>query len=134
LAKSKLLLRRYLSLKAARNPILRFKERFQHQTLPYLIEQGLEAYHQYAFGALRQLGSGYEFTAYYLRALQSADPTLDLDAIALHFDTISQIAKALILKGARMVNRKAAKDVSADFDEMARCWDEAMAALSDRFA
>lgn len=134
LARSQLLLRRYVGLKPAQNPILRFKESFHHHTLPLLIEQGLEAYHQYAFGSLRQMGSCYEFTAYYLRALEAADQTLDLENIAKRFDTISQIAKALILKGARMVNRKTAKDLSSDFDEMARCWDEAMTELSDRFA
>ena len=131
--KAKERLNHYLAQLPKNNPITRFKEGFA-QELVYLCEQGLESYHHYAFGSLRQLGSGYEFTAYFLRALQEAEGHDRLESIAAMFDEISVTAKTLILKGARMVNRKNIKDVSADFDSMAQHWDNAMAALKEQLA
>ncbi len=107
------------------NPIEKFGYAFESQMVE-LCEQGLDIYHQYAFGSLRQLGSGYEFTAYCLRQLQIAEGHNQYEAAANELDGISQLAKALILKGARMVNRKALKNVSADFAEMAQSWQSAM--------
>ena len=131
--KARALLTHYMSLLPKSNPIGRFKTGFADE-LAYLCEQGLETYHHYAFGSLRQLGSGYEFTAYFLRELQKAEGHNRLEPIAAMFDDISVTAKTLILKGARMVNRKNIKDVSADFDSMAQHWDNAMAALKEQLA
>ena len=133
LAHAKALAKHYVALLPEVNPIRRFKDSFNAE-MEGLCEEGLEVYHQYAFGSLRQLGSCFEFSAYFLRRLQASDRQNHLDHVAAHFDQISSVAKALIMKGARMVNRKTLKDVSGDFDNMAQQWDAAMDALRDEFA
>ena len=122
------LAQRYSCALPTENPISCFSQVIQSD-VEWLMGQGLDVYHRYAFGSLRQMGSCFELTAHYCRWLQGVETEPTLSEIAAHFDDISQIAKALILKGARMVNRQKSKDLSTDLEDAADHWDIAMSAL-----
>ena len=122
------LARRYSCALPAENPIRRFSQVIQSD-VEWLRGQGLDAYHRYAFGSLRQMGSCFELTAHYCRWLQAVETEPALNDIARNFDDISMTAKTLILKGARMVNRQKSKDLAADLEDAADNWDIATSAL-----
>jgi hypothetical protein len=114
------------------NPLLGFSGHFIEQ-IPRLKEQGLPAYHAFAFATVRQCGSGFELAAAYLRWLEARLPHGYAEA-AEHFEAISASCKALILKGARaMVSSKPA-EFKPIFDEMAEHWQAAMTSLEARQA
>ena len=124
------LAQRYISALPTENPISCFSQVIQSD-VEWLMGQGLDAYHRYAFGSLRQLGSCFELTARYCRWLQGDEAEPGLSEIATHFDDISLTAKTLILKGARMVNKQKSKDLSSDLEDAADHWDIAMGALRE---
>lgn len=113
------------------NPVARFAARFPRE-LERLREEGLGAYHAYAFASSRQLGSAFELAGAYLRWL-GQNGVDGLDESAAHCDTISTTAKSLILKGARAVNARRPADVAPMMDAMASAWDGIMGALAPRF-
>lgn len=122
------LLRKHVNWRVTDNPVQRFRVRLGHD-LPAIAQQGMEHYHAWVFGTLRQLGAASELSALYLRWL---DPTeaARFESCAAAFSEISAISKSLLLKIARAVNAKRALDASASFDEMAHAWDRASAGLS----
>jgi uncharacterized protein DUF1839 len=121
------LLRKHVNWRPQDNPVQRFRLRFDHD-LPAIAQQGMEYYHAWVFGTLRQLGAASELSALYLRWL---DPTAAarFAPSAAAFSDISVISKSLLLKSARAVNAKRALDATASFDEMAHAWDRATAGL-----
>lgn len=121
-AMSKALLSRHLARRPVDNPVARFAERFARE-LPELQKQGLAYYHVWAFATVRQLGAAAELMALYLRWLGIHEPA------AAHYDTISQGAKAFILKAARAVNTRKPFDPSETFATWARAWDAAIGEL-----
>ncbi|MCE9573024.1 MAG: DUF1839 family protein [Deltaproteobacteria bacterium] len=118
--KSRALWKRHLGRRPATNPIERFGARFQAD-LPTMQARGLDYYHAFAFGTLRQLGSAFELCAQNLRWLDGAGVTDLADGIAA-FETVSSTAKTFILKAARAVNAKRALDAAPVFAEMAAAW------------
>lgn len=121
------LLRKHLAWRPERNPIQRFGESFMAD-LPVLQDRGLNYYHAWAFGTVRQFGAAFELAARYLRWLQGitgVDHAVSVDA----FEQISAGHKALILKVARAVNAKRAFDGAPVFAEMAQHWQRGMNAL-----
>jgi hypothetical protein len=125
------LLRKHLARRPKENPITRFRKRFDSD-LEQLKTEGLPAYHLYAFASIRQLGSGFDIAAYYLRWLEKRGEH-DLEPIAREFDVISSSAKSLILKGARAVNSKKAADLSSLTQSIETAWDTGMTALVSRY-
>ncbi len=121
-AMSRPLLARHLARRPVDNPVTRFAERFARE-LPELQKQGLAHYHVWAFATVRQLGAAAELMALYLRWLGIHEPA------ATQYDTISQGAKAFILKAARAVNSKKPFDPAETFASWARAWDAAIGEL-----
>lgn len=110
------------------NPLRRFAARFEAD-LPTLRERGLDHYHAWAFVSTRQCGAAYSLVASWLAwwAPQATSPAMDSAVQA--FAQIGQDAKTLILKGARATTSSKPVDLSAQFEQMALCWDQGMAAL-----
>lgn len=115
------LLARHLERRPVENPIRRFGANLSAE-LDGLHELGIDQYHAWAFAHTRQLGSGFELAASYLRWLQPQVET-DLSALATDCDTICDSSKSLILKGARAVARRKAIDANEMFEAMASSWD-----------
>ena len=124
---ARVLLARHLGRRPADNPVSRFGQRFADD-LPSITKEGLAHYHAWAFATVRQLGAAFELAALHIEWLD--DPTLA--PAAASFTTISQTAKAFILKAARAVNAKRALDAAPMFDEMAGAWQAGMDTLSAR--
>lgn len=122
------LLRRYLARRPAVNPFRVYAGQVQDD-LAYLIEQGEEVYHRYIFATVRQCGSGFDFTARYLAWLADGD-LAGYDEVAGVFARISDTAKMLILKTARVVHGKKLRDVRPNVEAMADAWDEGIAQLT----
>lgn len=124
------LLRKHFAWRPARNPILRFGERLAAD-LPMLQERGLDYYHAWAFGTIRQFGAAFELATRHLGWLQGitgVDHSTAIDA----FGQIASGNKALILKVARAVNARRAFDGTAAFAEMGAAWQRGMDALAAR--
>jgi hypothetical protein len=124
---SRALVARHLARRPRSNPVLRFARRFA-EDLPLLQARGLDYYHQWAFGSLRQLGAASELAAINLRWLE-AQRLLVAGSAAQDFESISHTCKALVLKGARAVNARRALDVATPCSAMAEAWERAMATL-----
>ena len=120
-------LRAWLGRRPTSNPVRRFGQYFASE-LDHIRSRGLGYYHGFAFSTLRQLGSGYELSAEYLRWLEQRAPK-GYEAAAAAFEEISNTTKTLVLKGARAANSKKPADFSAVFEEMAGHWDAGMSAL-----
>ena len=99
------------------NPIDAFRRRFDVD-LPEIQARGIGHYHAWAFATVRQLGVAFELLALHVRWLVSTGADAALAGAADDFDRISAAAKALILKGARIVRPGKVFDAAATFDEM----------------
>jgi Domain of unknown function (DUF1839) len=121
------LLREHVAWRPSTNPMQRFRERFELD-LPAITQQGMQHYHAWVFGTLRQLGAASELSALYLRWLDPA--TARFEPAAAAFLDISTLGKSLLLKIARAVNAKRPLDASASFGAMADAWERASAELS----
>lgn len=85
-----------------------------------IIDGGLPIYHSYTFVALRQLGSSHQLGGHFLRWL--AQGNADLLAAAEAFEQISNLAKTLVLKLARVANSKKQADLTGVFTELSELW------------
>ncbi len=122
------LLAKHLARRPQENPVARFGARIAAD-LARLQGEGLAVYHAWAFATIRQLGAAMELLSLHL---VWRDDDVGREA-ARELATLSQSAKALILKGARAVNGKRAPDAATFdpmFDEMAGAWQRAMGLLS----
>lgn len=124
-------LSRYLAMAPARNPVAAYGANVAEQ-LSWVATQEEDVYHDYVFANLRQCGSCFEHTALMLDWLASYDGPAAADA-ASAFRDISATAKMLVMKTARMAATGQVRDVSPQFDVMARAWEEGMDRLA-RFA
>lgn len=121
------LLRKHLARRPNHNPVSLFQPVFLHE-VEQLKEQGMAAYHAYAFANLRQLGAGFSLGAHYLRWLQQHQG-LQLERAASEFDAISETTKTLLLKTARAVMGKKPVDLSPLVAQLALHWQQGMDAL-----
>jgi Domain of unknown function (DUF1839) len=126
-ARSRALLREWLSERPRTNPVERFGEHLQQQ-LDALRARGLAFYHAFAFATIRQCGSAYELAGAYLRWLDQHMGGV-YGGAAQGIEAISTGMKALILKGARAVNSQKPVDFAPMFREMSASWDAAMSSL-----
>lgn len=127
------LLQEHFAWRPASNPVERFAGRFASD-LPQLHERGLAHYHAWAFTTVRQLGAAFELAAACLRWLQPYRPEAPLSAAAEQFDVIAQESKALILKGARVVNARRTFDARQALAPTAEAWAQGMALLAPALA
>jgi hypothetical protein len=118
---------RHLAFRPSDNPVRRFARRLQAD-LPLLRDYGLDYYHQWAFGTVRQLGAAFELAARGL-AWHGGAPGSPTAVASLAFDRLAKDAKTLILKLARAVSSPRRADLDPLLDGMAAAWDEGMAAL-----
>ena len=123
------LLRKHLSLLPASNPFLSFKDRFERD-LNWLMEEPIDAFHQYSFATFRQFGACYELAANYLDWL-GGQGEVNLLEPRDKIKSISETAKAYQFQLARAMSRKKPLDLSA-VDAMGECWDVATEQLRDR--
>ncbi|MFZ6656353.1 DUF1839 family protein [Undibacterium sp. TJN19] len=121
------LLQKYLTRRPVVNPVHLFQPVFLRD-VEQLKNEGMAAYHAYAFASLRQLGAGYSLGAHYLRWLQ-ASMHVDFSLAAAEFESISEITKTLLLKTARAVMGKKAVDLSPLLEQLAGHWQRGMDAL-----
>ncbi|MET0383730.1 MAG: DUF1839 family protein [Burkholderiaceae bacterium] len=117
----------HLAFRPDDNPLRRFADRLADD-LPLLRAHGLEYYHRWAFGTVRQLGAAFDFAARGL-AWHEAPAASPLCGAERAFDAIARDAKTLILKLARAVSSTKPVDASALLDGMATAWEDGMRAL-----
>ena len=121
------LTRRTLERVPGDNPIRRFRARLERD-LPLLQERGLDYYHAWAFGTVRQLGATFEVAAASLEWL-TAQRAADLGAAAQSFRRISEANKSLILKLARAVNSRKPLEIAPLLADQENAWDQGVSAL-----
>jgi hypothetical protein len=117
----------HLAAAPVRNPFDAFAESL-NDTVLWLMEQSEDVYHDYTFASLRQCGSAFELAACHLRWLSFQDGRAWI-ALAEQFEAISRVAKMIVLKVARITQRKSPQDLTADVSAMAGMWDQAFDAL-----
>lgn len=104
------------------NPVERLGLRLL-EDLPWISAMGVEGYHGYAFGVVRQCGAGAELAAAYLRWLGDV-PIAGFTAFA----RISELAKSLQFSVARAARGRVV-EVSGIIEEMAAAWETGIAEL-----
>jgi uncharacterized protein DUF1839 len=124
------LLARHLALTPSTNPFVAFHARFS-QDLAALLEQDLDAFHQYSFATLRQYGAAYELAATYLRWLE-AHGERGLDRAPEMFQSIAEGAKRFQFQLARAMARRTALDLSP-LAEMGERWECGIHTLKARY-
>lgn len=126
------LLRRYLARRPSINPVARFAEALP-EWLPRLRQQGMDQYHLWAFGGIRQIGASLELLAGNLQWLNHIG-LLNSSGAAAAFGNISSGCKTLILKGARAVATGKQAGMVETCQEMAAIWDSAIGQLESLVA
>lgn len=129
-AKSLTLLKKHLGLAPSANPFLRFKTRFE-QDIGGLLQESLDAFHQYSFATLRQYGACYELSATYLQWL-AAQGEQGLEDMTRAFLALSEGAKAFQFQLARAMARRRSLDL-LPLDSMAEQWEQGMSGLRARY-
>lgn len=118
--------KRHIALAPADNPIEALAARVTAD-LPTIAEQGLESFHLYAFGMLRQCGVTAELAADLCAWLADRGVTgqATLVEAAANFRGVSQGMKSLQLRLARAARGRAV-DVAASTDAIAESWGRGM--------
>ncbi|MCU1373509.1 MAG: hypothetical protein JWO68_795 [Actinomycetia bacterium] len=120
----------HLARRPTDNPMVRFKKRLEAD-VPWLAEQGVDAFHQYAFGTCRQSGATAEMAATFVDWL-SAHGEAGLEPVAERFRSVSDSVKSLQFGLARAARGRDI-DLDTPLGAMERDWDEAMGALAARY-
>lgn len=123
------LARSHLARRPQTSPVDRMAVRLESD-LPWLIEQGIEAFHNYAFVTVRQCGACTALAAAYVDWLAAAHD-LDLGEAAERLRSVSTTAKSLQFALAR-ATRGRSSDTAGPLKQMASDYDRAMAQLADR--
>jgi hypothetical protein len=119
--------REHLARRPVGNPVRQMRKRMEHD-LPWLVEAGLETFHRYAFGSVRQCGSNAELASDYVSWLSAgSDPESETAAAA--FEQVAKSAKALEFVLARALRGKKVA-LSDAMSEMESSWDHAIESLA----
>jgi hypothetical protein len=125
-ARSAVLAHQHLVRRPAENPVAAMAARLQ-EDLAWLLENGLDAFHQYAFVTVRQCGACAELGASYVEWLESTGAARATGAApSLH--AVAETAKALQFGLAR-VARGRQHDIAPALAEMEQSWALAMSEL-----
>jgi hypothetical protein len=119
----------HLARRPRANPVAEMAARLQTD-LGWLAEQGLDAFHQYAFVTVRQCGACAELAASYVEWLEGAQGERPSGAAAA-FQNVAETAKSLQFGLARIA-RGRQFDIGPALDDMASSWDQAMTELDRR--
>ena len=120
----------HLGRRPVDNPIVRMAARLEAD-LPWLADQGMEAFHRYAFGQCRQCGASTELAGTFVDWL-NAHHRPGTEAAATGFREVAVGAKGLQFALARAATGRSV-DLDGPLDTMASAWDEAMGVLADRY-
>lgn len=120
------LVEEHLARRPAGNPVERLAKRVAEDIL-WLQAEGLDAFHRYAFGSMRQCGANAELAAALVdqvvcRQHPWAAPAVD------HFAAVAQAMKSVEFSLARAVRGRSC-DVAAAFAPAAASWDQAYRVL-----
>jgi hypothetical protein len=118
----------HLSRRAQGNPVIQMAERVLHD-LDRLQREGLDAFHRWAFGTLRQCGANAELAASFATWLEAAGVAGASDGAAA-LETVAIEAKAAQMAMARAVRGRAV-DVDVLFAPLAASWAAGIGAVSD---
>jgi hypothetical protein len=129
------LAREHLARRPGSNPVAEMRKRIEDD-LPWLIEAGMDTFHRYAFGSIRQCGSNAELAADYVLWLAgdtaesgTAEGDAGTSAAAEAFLTVSKKAKALEFLLARALRGKQVS-LSDAMSDMETAWEEAIDATA----
>jgi hypothetical protein len=117
----------HLEQRPTSNPVARMHKRIE-EDLSWLVKDGLDAFHRYAFGSLRQCGSNAELAASYVewweavRARDASGAADDLRAVAASMKTL-EFALARAVRGR-------ARDLDALFARSETAWARAFDRLA----
>ncbi len=138
------LLKSYLIRRPVSNPFLSYLARFGDD-MKSLSQEGLAAFHRYAFATLRQVGAACELAANYLEWLDQAGShpsqgphpsqgshPLRIDGAENDLRAVSTAAKALQFKIARAVNLKKQPEAVL-IQTMASSWEAAMQKVKKQY-
>ena len=112
------------------NPMVRLRKRIEDD-LAWLADEGLDAFHDYAFGTCRQCGATAELAASFVDWLAGRGED-GIDGIAAQLRAVAQAAKTLQFNLARAARGRSV-DLQSPLGEMERDWDEALGALAARY-
>ncbi len=115
----------HLEHRSTANPLIEMQKQLE-EDLPWLRELGLEAFHRYAFGSLRQCGANAELAADYLARWQDLYPPAGGAGECLR--TVAECMKTLEFGVARAVRGRTAS-VGQLFERPSAAWDEALRLL-----
>lgn len=124
---SRELWRKHLRRRPVSNPVRRFQERFERD-LSTIQDKGLDYYHTWAFGTIRQLGAAFELAALNLKWL-SVQGEAGLETAGAAFEALSAANKTFILKAARATNSRKPFEGAPLFEAMAKAWESGLQAL-----
>ncbi len=124
------LAREHLARRPSDNPVTRMGARIEAD-LPWLAEQGIEAFHPYAFGLCRQCGASTELAATFVDWLNTHHGT-GTEAAAAGFREVAEGAKRLQFALARAASGRAV-DLGDVLRAMTAAWGRSMDVLGDRY-
>jgi hypothetical protein len=121
----------HLSRRPTTNPLSRMRKRIE-EDLPWLVAEGLDAFHRYAFGSLRQCGANAELASSLVHWLgQHGDE--DLAPAAGRLIRVAEGMKSAEFVLARAVRGRSV-DLATTFAPLEDAWEEALSSLAARFA
>lgn len=118
----------HLERRARSNPVARLKKRIE-EDLPWLQAKGLDTFHRYAFGTLRQCGSGAELAASFSSWLGARHGRISSPA-KKGFVELASSMKSIEFSLARAARGRPC-DLDALFAGPEAAWERAMVGLSD---
>lgn len=122
----------HLARRPSSNPITRMAKRIE-EDIAWLSDHGLDDFHRYAFGTLRQCGANAELAASYLDWLGAGEGSPEDTAEAAElYRSIATGMKAAEFTLARAVRGRRA-DLGSALGATAEAWDAAMARLDRRY-
>jgi hypothetical protein len=107
--------------------VTRFGERLDAD-LPRLLEEGEQAYHEYAFVTVRQCGAAWEAAQSFLEWLDDGAGG-PYGSAAESYGALAATSKTLLFKLARAAAKGRALDAAPDIAELEDLWQAAVATL-----
>ena len=124
------LAREHLARRPSDNPMVRFRKRVEAD-LPWIADNGVDRFHEYAFGTCRQCGASAEMAASFVDWLTEHGED-GLTEPAARLRSVAEAAKSLQFGLARAARGRSV-DLDGPFAQMERDWDEAIGALASRY-